>query len=80
MYDGWMRTTLELDEDLLHSAKELAKAHGQTLGQIVSELIRLGLSLRRVESTSRNGVPLFTPIAGAKRPDLALVNALRDEL
>ncbi|HLH02932.1 MAG TPA: hypothetical protein VKX25_09190 [Bryobacteraceae bacterium] len=74
-----MRTTLELDDDLLHSAKELAKAHGHTIGETVSELIRLGLSVRRVESTTRNGVPLFTPIPAAKRPDLALVNALRDE-
>jgi hypothetical protein len=27
----------------------------------------------------RNGVPLFVPKAGAPKPDLALVNRLRDE-
>lgn len=29
---------------------------------------------------TRNGVPLFQPVAGAPAPSLALVNRLRDEL
>jgi hypothetical protein len=74
-----MRTTLELEDDALERAKELASAEGKTVGQTVSELLRLALSLRKAEPKVRNHVPLFTPVPGARRPDLALVNELRDQ-
>jgi hypothetical protein len=74
-----MRTTLDLDEDVLQAAKELAAAQGRTAGQVVSELLRKALTSpqsRRV----RNGVPLIPKRpSGATRPTMALVNKLRDE-
>jgi hypothetical protein len=73
-----MRTTLELDDDLVHAAKQLARQRGATMGQVVSQLIRQGLEPRN-PARVRNGVPLFVPKAGAPKPDLALVNRLRDE-
>jgi hypothetical protein len=39
-----MRTTLDIDEDVLAAAKDLAKAEGRTMGQIISELARRGLT------------------------------------
>jgi len=33
-----MRTTLELDDDLLTTAKELAQKKGVSLGRVISEL------------------------------------------
>src|ERR1035441_9720664 len=37
-YISGMRTTLEIDDDLLASAKQLARQQGLTLGQIISEI------------------------------------------
>ncbi len=74
-----MRTTLELDNDVIESAKNLAKAQGNTVGQVISDLVRLALHHRNIRPSTRNGVPLFPPNSTAQRPDLALVNALRDE-
>lgn len=39
-----MRTTLDIDEDILAAAKDLARAEGRTMGQIISELARRGLT------------------------------------
>ena len=35
-----MRTTLQLDEDVLSAARALAERQGRTLGEVVSELAR----------------------------------------
>jgi hypothetical protein len=39
-----MRTTLDIDEDVLQAAKELARAEGKTAGQVLSELARKALT------------------------------------
>lgn len=39
-----MRTTLEIDDDLLRAAKELARREGATAGQVVSRLLRMSLT------------------------------------
>lgn len=39
-----MRTTLDIDEDVLQAAKELAKRKGMTAGEVLSDLARRGLS------------------------------------
>lgn len=38
-----MRTTLNLDDDLLHAARSLARQRGESLGTVVSELLRKAL-------------------------------------
>lgn len=73
-----MRTTLDIDTDILLAAKELARRRGTSIGSVLSDLAREALSQREGRA-ERNGVPLF-PV----RPDgvvvtLALVNELRDE-
>jgi hypothetical protein len=74
-----MRTTLDLDEDVLQAAKELAAARGTTAGRVISELARKALAPARV-ARIRNGVPLLPRRPdGAARPTMKLVNALRDE-
>ena len=42
-YANSMRTTLELDDDLLTAAKRLARQKGVTLGYVISELARQSL-------------------------------------
>ena len=39
-----MRTTLDIDDDILQVAKELARAEKKTAGQVLSELARKGLT------------------------------------
>jgi hypothetical protein len=39
-----MRTTLDIDDDLLAAAKELARRQGGTTGQVVSRLLRHSLT------------------------------------
>jgi hypothetical protein len=75
--DKTVRTTLELDDDLAHVARQLASQREMTMGQVVSELMRKALE-PKAAPRARNGVPLFTPKPGARKPHLALVNRLRD--
>ena len=39
-----MRTTLDIDADILKAAKVLAEEEGKTLGLVLSELVRKGLA------------------------------------
>lgn len=39
-----MRTTLDIDDDVLQAAKELARSERKTAGQVLSELARKGLT------------------------------------
>ena len=73
-----MRTTLELDDDLLAAAKQLAQQQGETVGQVISQLARKALTSETPPKV-RNGVPLFVPDVSNSRPNLRVVNQLRDE-
>ncbi|MBS1818970.1 MAG: CopG family transcriptional regulator [Acidobacteria bacterium] len=59
-----MRTTLELDDDVLAAAKAIAVHRGVTAGQVISELARKGLRVERSAAPVRNGVPLLRSVAG----------------
>lgn len=73
-----MRTTLDIDEDVLQAAKELAAARRLTAGRVISDLARAALEPARAVRT-RNGVPLLPRREpGAPRPTMKLVNSLRD--
>ena len=55
-----MRTTIDLDADILQVAKALARDRDQSLGRVLSDLARQGLRGRLKSSSSmRNGVPLL---------------------
>lgn len=75
-----MRTTLNIDDDVLRAAKELAKLRGNTFGRILSELARETLERDRRASSHqlRNGVSLLPerPGAGVVTPDV--VQLLQD--
>ena len=76
-YDFSMRTTLDIEEDVLEVTKQLARQQGKTTGHMASFLIRMALQ-PTAAAKSRNGVLLFQPKEGAKQPTLKLVNELRD--
>jgi hypothetical protein len=73
-----MRTTLNLDDDLVEAAKALARERGATLGEVVSDLARRGLGPREAPRC-RNGVPLLRHRPGAPPTDMELINRLLDE-
>ena len=74
-----MRTTLDLDEDVLQAAKELAVVHRVTAGKMVSNLVRKALTPTGPVPKVRNGVPLLPNRPGSRIVTMKLVNELRDE-
>jgi len=74
-----MRTTLDIDDDVLRAAKERARRERKTAGQVVSELLRFALTappapMRVAEPRSVYG---FQPFAPSGR---IVTNELIDEL
>ena len=77
---GFMRTTLDIDDDVLQAVKELGGLQKKTAGQLLSELARKALApVPRTRSRVRNGVPLLPSRADAPMMTMAEVNRLRDE-
>jgi len=64
-----MRTTLNIDDDLMKVIRSRASERRQSLGRVVSDLIRRGLRPAPTETYSndfpvfmvREGTPLITP-------------------
>jgi hypothetical protein len=59
-----MRTTLDLDEDVLTAAKEIARAENKTAGQVISDLARRALTRTGLEegpAQYRGGLQLMRP-------------------
>jgi hypothetical protein len=55
-----MRTTLDIDDDVLAAAKELAAAQKSTAGKVISDLVRKALSPPVEEQPEyRNGFKLL---------------------
>ena len=50
-----MRTTLDIDDDILSAVRELARADGKTIGQVLSELARQALTAPTVSGLSERG-------------------------
>lgn len=73
-----MRTTLDIEEDVLLAARDIAQRRRSSIGRVLSDLARLGL-VRSAVTQERNGIPLFPvrPDGGIVTPEL--VHRLRDE-
>lgn len=72
-----MRTTLDLDDDVLRSAKEIAAHRGTTAGRVISDLVRRALQSSSRATPVRNGVPVLSRATPpAKLVTSADVNAL----
>ena len=74
-----MRTTVDIDEDVLQAAKELAALRKTTAGKVLSDLARRGLEPAGSARAVRNGVPVLPRRPGARRVTMQAVNRLRDE-
>lgn len=78
-YASPMRTTLNIDEDVLLAAREMAAVRGTSTGRALSELARQALSPSDSEPTVRNGVPLLPKRPGERPVSMELVNRLLDQ-
>lgn len=76
---GLLRTTLDLDEDILERARLLARQHGASLGKEVSRLVRKALE-EPPACHDGVGVAGFEPFPAERRVVTdALVDGLRDQ-
>ncbi len=73
-----MRTTLDIEDDVLLAAKAIAKQKKRTLGEVMSELARAALH-PAAPASERNGIPLLPARKPGAIVTLDLVNSLRDE-
>lgn len=81
-----MRTTLDIDEDVLAAAKELARSQNLSAGQVVSRLLRRVLTGQHGHSATNKGggsksqsIAGFRPFpAGGAVVTNDIVNRLRE--
>lgn len=73
-----MRTTLDIDEDVLHSAKEIAASRKTTAGKVISELARKALRPPGADEIL-NGVPLLPECSDARLVTPEIIDRLLDE-
>ena len=74
-----MRTTLDIDDDVLVAAKEMARREHLSAGQVISRLARLALTARVDRQPSAPTVGGFRPLpARGVLVSNDQVNALRE--
>ena len=73
-----MQTTLDIDEDVLLAAREIAEREHISVGSALSRLARQSLGNQEAPS-HRNGVPLFPYQPDGQIVTLERVNHLWDE-
>lgn len=81
-YVLWMRTTLEIDDELLLAAKSVAKSSNKSIGEVISEWGLQALQSKHSETSprkKRNGVPLFDREGVQVRVSMDLIKKLQDE-
>ena len=76
-----MRTTLDIEDDVLQAAKELAQREGGTAGQVLSTLARRGLALPVSGRKNRLGVRGGVPVLPSRGEVVTLehIQRLRDK-
>lgn len=72
-----MRTTLDLDDDVVAAARELASDQRRSLGSVLSELARRGLTPAKVDSDGE--LPVIRVPAGTAPITPEMVRRALDE-
>ncbi len=74
-----VRTTLDIDDDILQAVKEIAGNRRMPAGKVLSDLARKALEPGEAPEV-RNGVPLLPRRPpGRPKPTMGMVNRLRDQ-
>jgi hypothetical protein len=72
-----VRTTLNIEDDVVAAARELAAGERRSLGSVISELARRGLTPARVEAV--DGLPVISVPAGTPAITPEMVRRALDE-
>ena len=72
-----MRTTLDVDDDVLAVVEEIARRERLSAGEVVSRLARFALTSRIDQQPSGRSVAGFRPFTGGFLVSNELVNTLR---
>jgi hypothetical protein len=75
-----MRTTLNIDNDVLAAAKKIAATERKNVGTVISALARQALRPVPSSRTTRNGIALLPVRAGASIVTSELVRQPQEEL
>lgn len=76
-----MRTTLDIDDDVLQAAKELARRERKTAGRILSELARRGLTQEEIPSAKEaSDTKVFLGFRPFTRRGAIVTNQMIDRL
>ncbi|WP_186166324.1 CopG family transcriptional regulator [Burkholderia gladioli] len=74
-----MRTTLDIDDDVLAVVRARAEREHVSIGRVLSALARASLQPAVAAPAVRNGLPVLPNARSARPVTLELVNQLRDE-
>jgi hypothetical protein len=77
--DENMRTTIDIDDDVLIAARKIARTRGISLSKVLSDLARQTLSQQNAFAI-RNGVPLFPVQHNARAVTSELVYQLQEDI
>jgi hypothetical protein len=72
-----MRTTLDIDADVLNAARAMAEAESKSLGSVISRLARSGLA--PTTDNTEPGLPHFQVAGDAAPITAAMVRVAIDE-
>jgi hypothetical protein len=74
-----MRTTLTIEDEVLNRVRLVANRRQQSISEVVTTLLREALAPKTL-APDRTGLPTMPVQPGATQANLAIVNALRDEM
>ena len=74
-----MRTTVDLDDELLRTAKAISEANHQTLSRVISDLAWKGLRPELPAYRKRNGFPVLRSSPSAQPVTIEHVNEMAAE-
>ena len=73
------RTTLDIDDDVLQAAKEVAANRQTTAGKVISQWVRQAIRAQS-KHVSHNGLPVLQTRTDGRLNTMADVNRIRDEI
>jgi hypothetical protein len=75
-----MRTTLNIDDDVLDTVRALARRDGKPVGEVVSAMLRRAVEPPAAsKARKRNGIPLFPVASNARVVTPEIVKALLED-
>ena len=74
-----MRTTIDIDDEILLTVKQIAGQKNMTAGRVISGLLRESLQPKSFQLEYRNGIPVLPRIPNGPVVTTELVNRLLNE-